>query len=73
MSMSNNIAEESGSYSKREFGRFLNIAHKSTFENANIILLLARRMLLFKERVNKLLDNLELLCRQITGFKNTLT
>ena len=32
MSMSNNIAEGSGSDSKREFGRFLNIARRSTFE-----------------------------------------
>ncbi len=35
MSMSNNIAEGSGSSSNREFSRFLEIARKSTFENAN--------------------------------------
>ena len=39
MSMSNNIAEGSGSSSKREFIQFLNIARRSTFENANILIL----------------------------------
>jgi four helix bundle protein len=72
MSMSNNIAEGSGSYLKREFGRFLNIARRSTFENANVVLLLERRKLLSKERANKLLDDLELLCRQISSFRSIL-
>jgi len=40
MSMSNNIAEGSGSSSKREFKQFLNTARRSTFENANILILL---------------------------------
>ena len=43
MSMSNNISEGSGSNSKREFSQFLNIARRSTFENANILILLSRR------------------------------
>ena len=72
MSMSNNIAEGSGSDSKREFGRFLNIARRFTFENANVVLLLERRRLLSKEQSNKLLDDLELLCRQISSFRSTL-
>ncbi len=33
MSMSNNIAEGSGSSSKKEFIQFLNVARRSTFEN----------------------------------------
>ena len=40
MSMSNNIAEGSGSSSKKEFKQFLNTARRSTFENANILILL---------------------------------
>ena len=43
MSMSNNIAEGSGSTSKREFIQFLNMARRSTFENANILILLNKR------------------------------
>ena len=36
LSMSNNIAEGSGSSSKKEFNNFLNFARRSTFENANL-------------------------------------
>ena len=46
MSISNNIAEGSGSTSKKEFSYFLNIARRSTFENANIVLILNRRNLI---------------------------
>jgi four helix bundle protein len=40
MSMSNNIAEGSGSTSKKGFMQFLNVARRSTFEKANILILL---------------------------------
>jgi four helix bundle protein len=36
ISMTNNIAEGSGSISPREFHQFLNIARRSTFEGANL-------------------------------------
>jgi four helix bundle protein len=39
MSISNNIAEGSGSVSDKEFSYFLNIARRSTFENANILII----------------------------------
>ena len=72
MSMSNNIAEGSGSSSKREFGQFLNFARRSTFENANILILLRRRNLITEERLNELLTKLDALCRQITNFQKSL-
>jgi four helix bundle protein len=72
MSMSNNIAEGSGSSSKKEFKQFLNIARRSTYENANILFLLEKRNLISKEYLNKLLDQLDHLCRQITNFQNSL-
>jgi four helix bundle protein len=72
MSMSNNIAEGSGSSSIKEFAQFLNIARRSTFENANILILLERRGLVKKDLLEKLLGNLDLLCRQITTFQRTL-
>jgi four helix bundle protein len=72
MSMSNNIAEGSGSNSKKEFRQFLNIARRSTFENANILILLEMRSLIAKEFSEKLLDKLDHLCRQITNFQKTL-
>jgi four helix bundle protein len=55
MSMANNIAEGSGSSSKKEFKQFLNIARRSTFENANILLLLQKRRLLDENLAAELL------------------
>jgi len=72
MSMSNNIAEGSGSTSKREFLNFLNIARRSTFENANILLVLEKRGLLEAEIVTEMLDRLDHLCRKITNFQKSL-
>lgn len=72
MSMSNNIAEGSGSVSNREFFQFLNIARRSTFENANILILLNRRKLVAEEALSRLLDQLDHLCRKITNFQKTL-
>jgi len=72
MSMSNNIAEGSGSSSKREFKQYLNMARRSTFENANILILLERRKLISKESLDNYLSQLDSLCRQITSFQNSL-
>jgi four helix bundle protein len=72
MSMSNNIAEGSGSSSKREFFHFLNIARRSTFENANILILLERRNLIAEKTLDRILDELDSLCRQTTSFQKSL-
>ncbi len=72
MSMSNNIAEGSGSSSKKEFKQFLNMARRSTFEDANILILLQRRDLITKESMERLLNKLDSLCRQITSFQRSL-
>ena len=72
MSMSNNIAEGSGSDSKKEFAQFLNIARRSIFENANILIILHRRGLISEEELNSISRDLDCLCRKITNFKRTL-
>ena len=72
MSMSNNIAEGSGSSFKKEFKQFLNTARRSTFENANILILLQRRKLISQDSLDQLLNKLDSLCRQITSFQNSL-
>jgi four helix bundle protein len=72
LSMSNNIAEGSGSNSKREFSNFLNIARRSSFENANVILVLEKRGLIEKREVSELLERLDHLCRKITNFQKSL-
>ena len=72
MSMSNNIAEGSGSTSKKEFIQFLNMARRSTFENANILIILQRRDLIKVDSLERLLDKLDHLCRQISNFQASL-
>lgn len=72
MSASNNIAEGSGSTSKKDFAQFLNIARRSTYENANIAILLSKRGLVPTEFLPQLLDRLDHLCRQITNFQASL-
>lgn len=72
MSMSNNIAEGSGSSSNKDFRNFLNIAHRSTFENANITILLNRRQLVDQKTKDILLEDLDHLARKITNFRKTL-
>lgn len=72
MSMSNNIAEGSGSSSKKEFKQFLNMARRSTFENANILILLEKRKLVSAQTLDTFLDQLDHWCRQITNFQKSL-
>jgi four helix bundle protein len=72
LSVSNNIAEGSGSSSKRELLNFLNIARRSTFENANVILVLEKRGLMEEAEVTELLERLDHLCRKITKFQRSL-
>jgi four helix bundle protein len=72
LSMSNNIAEGSGSNSKKEFIQFLNIAQRSTFENANMMILYQRKDLISVKVKDKILSELDELCRMISGFIKTL-
>ncbi len=72
MSMSNNIAEGTGSTSKKELKQFLNIVRRSTFENANILIILYRRGLIEEKLKNELLEQLDILCRKITNFQKLL-
>ncbi len=69
MSISNNIAEGSGSTSKKEFSYFLNIARRSIFENANIILILNKRNLITEQVLDSLLDRLRRSFRKIMSFR----
>jgi four helix bundle protein len=72
LSMSNNIAEGSGSISKKEFRQFLNVARRSTFENANMIIIYQMRQLISMEQKEHLLGELDELCRMISGFVRAL-
>jgi len=72
LSMSNNIAEGSGSNSKKEFIQFLNIARRSTFENANMIMVYQMKNLVSERIKSHLLSELDELCRMISGFIKSL-
>lgn len=50
MSITNNIAEGSGSSSKKDFARYLSIARSSVFEVANILILFEKEELISREQ-----------------------
>jgi len=72
LSMSNNISEGAGSDSSREFIQFLNIAKRSCFENANMIIVFHMRGLVGSDVRSELLENLDEECRKIQNFKKSL-
>lgn len=72
LSINNNIAEGSGSSSKRDFSNFLNISRRSTYENANMILFFTSRGLIDKDTCNQIIEALDILCRRITQFQRVL-
>ena len=72
LSISNNIAEGSGSSSSKDFGNFLNIARRSVFETANISFVAYRRKFIDKDKMNQILNDLERLSKKITNFRKTV-
>ena len=72
LSISNNIAEGSGSDSNREFRHFLNISRRSAFECASMILMFQRQDLIRQEEVQPLLVEINRVCRMITAFSRSL-
>ena len=73
LSITNNIAESSGSVSKIEFANFLNIARRSTFEVANILFLIGNHSTLREFDIPKIIDCLEKESRMLLGFIRALT
>ena len=73
LSISNNIAEGSGSASARDFQHFLNIARRSVYENASMLLFFQREGHVHATRAQPLLDDLESLSRKIHSFRRSLT
>ena len=72
LSVSNNIAEGSGSKSEKDFRNFLNIARRSVFENANMVLFLRRKGIVGVEAAAEFLDGLRVLSAQIAAFAKSL-
>jgi four helix bundle protein len=72
LSISNNIAEGSGSASKVDFANFLNTARRSVFEVANMLMILNREKLVPAEQATDLLSDLEEQSRMLLAFRKTL-
>jgi four helix bundle protein len=72
MSISNNIAEGSGSFSDKDFANFLNISRRSVFECANILHIFQRRRIITSEQRISVYPDLITLSKKITNFRKSL-
>ena len=72
LSLSNNIAEGSGSHHAKEFVQFLNIARRSLFEDASMLMVFEKMELIESPKVDDLLADCDFLSRKITNFIRTL-
>lgn len=72
LSITNNIAEGSGSYSDKEFAQFLNIARRSIFECVNILIILFEINLIEETELLHYKVELNQLSKKVTNFRKTL-
>lgn len=72
LSISNNIAEGSGSNSTGEFRNFLNFARRSAFECASMLLMFRRQQLPGTANIDGLLLELNRISRMITALSRSL-
>lgn len=72
LSIPNNISEGSGSVHNAEFKQFLNIARRSCFEDASMLLVFEKMGVLTREDIGQLLSDCDILSRKITSFSHTL-
>jgi len=72
LSISNNIAEGSGSFSDKDFANFLNISRRSIFECANILHIYQRRKIISFEERMKVYPGLIILSKKITNFRKAI-
>ncbi|WP_295649287.1 four helix bundle protein [uncultured Mucilaginibacter sp.] len=72
LSISNNIAEGSGSRSDSDFKNFLNFSHRSTFEVVNMLIVFEIRKYISPAMLEKKKEELDHLSRMIMAFSKTL-
>jgi four helix bundle protein len=72
LSISNNIAEGSGSSSNKEFANFLNIARRSVYECANMMFVFEKFGFISSLEREVINSRLQKLAAQIISFKNSL-
>lgn len=73
LSISNNIAEGSGSCSNREFAQFINIARRSATEVVNMLLIFSRQNLCNREEIEPWLCELEVISKMLESFRKKLS
>ncbi len=72
LSITNNIAEGSGSFSDKDFAVFLNYSRRSVFECANIIIVIRSKNYISEETKLQRLEELDILSKRITAFRRSL-
>jgi len=68
LSITNNIAEGSGSVSDADFASFLNFARRSVFEVANMLILFSREGYLANAEIDGVIGELEEQSKMILAF-----
>ena len=72
LSLTNNIAEGSGSTHTQEFKQFLNISRRSLFEDASMLMVFEALGLFGSSDIDVLLTDCDVLSRKITNFSRSL-
>ena len=73
LSITNNIAEGSGSASNADFRNFLNMARRSVFEVANMLIMFERQSILTAAETKEALNELEEQSRMLLAFMRRLS
>lgn len=72
MSISNNIAESTGTNQVGEQRRLLRYSRRESFETVNILIILQLRNIITNDELEKLKSKLEILSRKIHNYSNSL-
>jgi four helix bundle protein len=72
LSLTNNIAAGSGSTHAQEFRQFLNIARRSLFEDASMLMVFASLGIVEPSAIDGLLTECDIPSRKITNFSRSL-
>ena len=73
LSLTNNIAEGSGSVHSPEFQQFPNIASRSLFEDSSMLMVFESLGLFQTGEIDSILADCDLLSRKITNFSRSLS
>ena len=72
LSLTNNIAEGSGSTHTQEFKQFLNFTRRSLFEDASMLMVFEALGLFGTSEIDELLVDCDVLSRKITNFSRSI-